>query len=250
MNLSAPSSNNIDESDAPKLNFAVWHSRSMKAKTYMVCDLIISHELDILGITESWLTRTYRDDPIIADFNNTLPDYDFHYVLRIGRKGGGVCVCLRKSFKARTTDRKSFESFQYIDLAITSRSLRPLRLIIIYRLQKTKKKQRIAHVFLRVFSTFYEEISTVPIYLLIAGDFNFHMGNLSINRETASFADFIDSAGLFQHVCGPTHIKATPWILYFLAQLTILFQMSLVHFTHHRTMLLFYLFCALLDQNR
>ena len=112
MNLSAPSSNNINESDAPKLNFAVWNARSMKAKTYMVWDLIISHELDIQGITESWLTETYRDDPIIADFNSTLPDYDFHYVPRIGRKGGSVCVCLRKSFKVRTTDRKSFESFE------------------------------------------------------------------------------------------------------------------------------------------
>ena len=68
MNLSAPSSNNIDESDAPKLNFAVWNARSTKAKTFMVCDLIISHELDILGITESWVTGTHRDDPIIADF--------------------------------------------------------------------------------------------------------------------------------------------------------------------------------------
>ena len=101
------------------------------------------------------------------------------------------------------TDR----SFKYIDLAITSRSLRPLRLVIIYRPQTTKEKQRTAPIFLREFSTFYEEISTVPAYLLIAGDFNYHMDNLSTNREAASFADFIDSAGLSQHVSGPTHIK-------------------------------------------
>ena len=36
------------------------NARLMKSKVYMVCDLIISHELDILGITESYglLERT------------------------------------------------------------------------------------------------------------------------------------------------------------------------------------------------
>lgn len=178
----------------------------MKAKTHMVCDLIISHELDILGITESWLTGTFRDDPVIADFNNTLPGYDFHYVPRIGRRGGGVCICLRKSFKVRTMDRKSFESFEYIDLAITSRSQKPLRLIVIYRPQTTKAKQRTAPIFFHEFSSFFEQISTVSDYLLIAGDFNFHMDNL-LDRDAAKFSDFIDSSGLFQHVCGPTHVK-------------------------------------------
>ena len=135
-------------------------------------------------------------------------------------------------------------------MATTSRSLRPLRLIIIYRPQTTKEKQRTAPIFLREFSTFYEEISTVPTYLLIAGDFNFHMDNLSVNREVASFADFTDSAGLFQHVSESTHNIGHTWDLIHLSQLTILFQTSLVHFTYNRTMLLFYLLCVLLDQNR
>ena len=149
-----------------------------------------------------------RDDPIIADFN-TLPDYDFHNVPRVGRKGGGVCVCLRKSFKVHTTDRKSFELFEYIDLAITSRSLRPLRLIIIY----TKEKQRTALIFLRAFSTFYEAIATLPAYLLIAVDFNFHMDNLSVNREAALFAD------LSTHLFLVTLISA---IVFYMAFLTLL----------------------------
>ena len=200
-------SSTIDQSySAPKVNFAVWNARSMRAKTSSVCELIISEKLDILGITESWLTGTYRDDPVIADFNTTLPGYDFHYVPRIGRRGGGVCICLRKSFKVRRTDIKSFKSFEYIDLVISSRYQKSLRLVIIYRPQTTKEKQRTAPIFFNEFSTFFEGIATVPHHLLIAGDFNFHMDNLQ-DREAAKFADFLDSAGLIQHVSGPTHTK-------------------------------------------
>ena len=41
--------------------------------------------------------------------------------------------------------------------------------------------------------------------LLIAGDFNFHMDNIS-NNDTRRFFDLLEVADLKQHVEGPTHI--------------------------------------------
>ena len=41
--------------------------------------------------------------------------------------------------------------------------------------------------------------------LLVAGDFNFHMDNIS-NNDTRRFLDLLEVADLKQHVEGPTHV--------------------------------------------
>ncbi|XP_072020366.1 uncharacterized protein [Amphiura filiformis] len=166
----------------------------------------MSNNLDILAITESWLTGDHRDDHAIADLTSTLPDYNLHHIPRKNRAGGGVCVCLRKSFKINMSTIKEYDSFQYIDLAITSRCQTPLRLIVLYRPQKTECKQNTAPIFFREFPSFFEEIATTRNNLLITGDFNFHV-NDPADREASLFLDLIDSAGLKQFVTVPTHIK-------------------------------------------
>ena len=54
-------------------------------------------------------------------------------------------------------------------------------------------------------ATFFEELLTLsPGYLLINGDFNFHM-DVSTDTNANTFKDQLESAGLKQHVDGPTH---------------------------------------------
>ena len=172
----------------PLLDWRPWAIFSeTKSKIHMVCDLILSQELDILGITVSWLTGTCRDDPIIA---GTLPNYDFHYVPRTGRKGGGVCICLRKSFKVRTTIIKSFESFQYIGLAITSCTQKPLCLIIIMPSKYKRKTKNCTYIFFASFHPFLRK-SPVPDHLLITGTSIFIWTTFVIERLQNSLILYI-----------------------------------------------------------
>ena len=71
---------------------------SMNNKTTMICDLIISNDLDLLIVTESWLRGGLYDDPIIADVVATLPDFHVVHEHRQSR-GGSICIIYRSSLK-------------------------------------------------------------------------------------------------------------------------------------------------------
>ena len=60
-------------------------------------------------------------------------------------------------------------------------------------------------MFMHEFSEFLELVSCTPGYLMITGDFNFHVEN-SLDREANLFMDILHSAHMKQHVTGPTHI--------------------------------------------
>ncbi|KAJ8025135.1 hypothetical protein HOLleu_35255 [Holothuria leucospilota] len=165
----------------------------------------MSDKIDILAITESWLTGNQRDEPIIADLNVTLPDYHIFHVPRRDRSGGDVCICLRKGFKVLDMQARQFESFEYMDLFLTAKMQQPLRLVV-YRPQLTANKKPTASVFIHEFASFTEDIASTSANLLIAGDFNYHV-NDSSDHEASVFLDLIDSANLVQHVSCPTHLK-------------------------------------------
>jgi hypothetical protein len=49
-----------------KIRFATWNANSLNKKSATVCDIIISKRLDILAITESWLSCDYHNNNTIA----------------------------------------------------------------------------------------------------------------------------------------------------------------------------------------
>ena len=57
-----------------RLRFALWnaHSINAKEKSTALCDFVISHQMDILAITETWLTGDERDHCTIADIKGEV----------------------------------------------------------------------------------------------------------------------------------------------------------------------------------
>lgn len=80
--------------NTPRVRFAQWNARSIKAKnkSTALCDFVINQHIDLLVITETWLTGTERDNRAIADIRNTLPNFVFHHIPRLHCRGGGVGV--------------------------------------------------------------------------------------------------------------------------------------------------------------
>ena len=188
-------------------NFALWNARSIRPKISIICELVLSNNLDILAITESWLTGDYRQDHALADLALHLPNYTLHHIPRENRTGGGVCVLLRTSYNVTTASVTPFKSFEYMEITVTSRRHVTLRLVVLYRPQRFKNKKPTAPTFFLEFSSFLEHIESVPGgHLLITGDFNFHV-NVPGDREALKFRDIADSANLKQHVDRPTHIS-------------------------------------------
>ena len=138
----------------------------------------------------------------MTDLINTLQDYNVYSLPRATR-GGGVAVIARKGLQVKTNNSSVFSSFETLDLAITSGN-KQFRLLTIYRPRATKKNNLSTPQFFSDFSKFLEELIATPNKLILAGDFNFHVDNPT-NTEARKFLDLLDSAGLQQHVNGPTH---------------------------------------------
>ena len=99
--------------------FAVLNARSIVRKSTLLCDTIISEKLDILAITETWLNGSDLDIHCITDIRNTLPNYNFLYLPRKDRTGGGIAVVIRDGFKVTENIQLSINSFEYLDLSVS-----------------------------------------------------------------------------------------------------------------------------------
>ena len=184
--------------------FALWNARSMKSKTTIICEFIISMKLDVLALTETWLTGDSRDNCSLADIAATLPTHNFFHSPRKDRNGGGVGVYLSKSFNVKEKKQDTWDSFEYIDLVVAGRKCLPLRLVVVYRPQRNKSKQLTTSTFFDEFSSFLEILASEPKNVVIVGDFNFHM-DVKDDRDARLFNDLINSFSLQQHVVQPTH---------------------------------------------
>ena len=156
------------------IKFGIWNVHSVNNKLGSICDFVISKHLDILALTETWLSDESHNNHTIAEILNTLKDFEFYDVPRPNRTGGGVGVLLRKGFTVKRKACHLFTSMELLDLEISyGPSL--IRLITVYRPPHSKKNTSTQSDFLMDFSTLLETLTLVPGYLLLNGDFNLHV---------------------------------------------------------------------------
>ena len=91
---------------------------------------MLSCNLDLLSVTESWLTS--HDSITIADLTNSLEDYNVYHLPRSTRTGGGPAVIARKGLHVLRNKSCVLSSFEHFDLTITSGD-KVSRLVTVYR---------------------------------------------------------------------------------------------------------------------
>lgn len=182
------------------ITFGLLNARSMVRKSTLICYLVISHRLDILALTETWLKGTEFDNPTIAHLQTTLPNYFFHHIPRKNRRGGGVGFLIRDKFTSQRNHRFETSSFEYQDINVFSNN-GSIRLLVIYRPPSSKVSSRSV---LHEFSLLLEDVSLTPHPIVISGDFNYHVDDSS-NSDASAFLDILESADLVQNVTGSTH---------------------------------------------
>ena len=65
-------------------------------KTSAITDLIAENKLDVLAITETWLTGGPADEVVCGEIIS--PQYDLKHVTRV-KRGGGVTALVNKALK-------------------------------------------------------------------------------------------------------------------------------------------------------
>ena len=139
----------------------------------------------------SWLRG---DDSELYYIRDICPDgYVFHHVPRLHTTGGGVGIVLKNNIKAKIQAHESYCSFEHLELELRATKYF-VRLIVLYRPPSS-------HVspFFDEFASYLAHIVTASGYLLIVGDFNFHV---DAGRR---FTGLLHSFNLRQHVNDSTH---------------------------------------------
>lgn len=120
-------------------------------KADIINDFIIEHDIDVLALTETWLTGTIDDEPIISAI---LPSgYGIIHAPR-GSRGGGIAVIYRQSLDISRIEI-SHQSFEVLECVL--RGSKMLRVCVIYQPHRT--------------TAFLEEFTTYILHCRISWTF-------------------------------------------------------------------------------
>jgi exonuclease III len=195
----------------PSIKAGVFNCRSVNNKSSEILDHILDSGLDIVALTETWLSGNESDQRIIGQI--TPSGYIFHQIPRYGRKGGGVAIMCRDSFKVHVKPAFSASSFETMEVSITLQSA-TIRLIVVYRIPPNKDNKIKRRTFVQEFNDLLEKCSTEMGKLLIVSDFNVHWDNINDN-ESKKLHKLLDSYNLKQHIDESTHTKGhiIDWVI-------------------------------------
>ena len=172
---------------SPRVRFGLWNARSIRNKTTTLCEFVVSNQLNIMVLTETWLKGDDSDARTIADISNTLCGHKFVHLPRKYKNGGGVAVILRNGFGIKMNDYIEYTAMECLDITVKAGN-KSLRLVSIYRPPSSTKNNLTTSVFFNDFSRLIEDLSTSQACCLISGDFNFHMD--ACNPEAKLFRNF------------------------------------------------------------
>ena len=122
--------------------------QSIENKTASIIDHLISPNLEVLALTETWLNASDSNKRKIGEL--IPPSFSFHHVPMAGR-GVGVAILCRNTFNVKVLPIFHATSFESLDVCITAESV-VIRMIVIYRIPPNSKNgiQKIC-ISLRVF---------------------------------------------------------------------------------------------------
>lgn len=182
-------------------SFTLMNCRSVCNKALTIKDLVVDSDMDILGITETWLRGNDLDNPVVAEL---VPNgYSFNHLPRLDGRGGGVGLMFKKSLDVKFSTVPSYNSFEVINAEIKLAG-KSLNLYVIYRPPPSSVNRLTVDGFMDEFSSLLEASVVDPRPLLITGDFNFHVDDES-DLEAMNFCNLLDSFNLCQYVTVSTH---------------------------------------------
>ena len=185
----------IQLSGSNNIKAALLNVRSLSNKSLLINDLISSHNLDLMFLTETWLDTNNR---VAVLTESAPPNFSFLDTPRADKRGGGVAIVFSDVFECKQVTFGDFPSFEY--LAVTLKCSSTVLLMNIYRPPKYSAS------FLAEFADLLSLICMEHDFIAIAGDFNIHVDNHNDNFAKGLIS-LLDTFDLLQMVSGPTHCR-------------------------------------------
>ena len=184
-----------------------FYARVASNKTLAIANFIISHNIDVCVVTETWLPNHISP----ALLNELIPDgFKFIHEPCSARRGGGLAVIYKKNtaVKKKTLEESKFVNFECQNCTITLND-KSVFLGIVYRPPPSKANGFPKSSFFKEWEEYLNNLVLLKHEILLTGDINFHLEctSSSDNKQFFSLLDFfnytlhIDDA---IHICGHT----------------------------------------------
>ena len=177
------------------------NARSVRNKTDELVDHINDNDIDIMVITETWLSHDASDHSHVAAL--APHGYMIQHLPRPRGRGGGLAVVYRQDLTMEWMPPFKARSFECMDVKVSHGSA-CIRLVALYRPPPSTKNKLTPAMFFAEFTDLLEKYSSAAGNLLIAGDFNFHWG-CADDVNAIELRNLLEAVGLTQHISEPTH---------------------------------------------
>ena len=184
---------------------ALLNSQSARNKVDLISEAVIEHDIDILSLTETWLTNTPKDEYYTKELS-----FSGYKLINVphpggGGHGGGVAIIHQDGLSAQTvaTTGAGYTTFGHCDVQFTNNS-GLLNIIVVYHPPPTKRTGHMVGDFLDEFRSLLEDRMSNPGCLVILGDLNFHVDNAA-DSNAKKFIDLLDLLNFSQNVTSINH---------------------------------------------
>ena len=115
-----------------KLKIAHLNIRSLRNTSHLIetKELVKSHKIDVLTMSETWLNSTVTNGEIAID------DYKIFRHDRLHKKGGGVCAFVKQVLKVTIINEltnTSESNFQQLWIKLQNKKMKTIIICVIYR---------------------------------------------------------------------------------------------------------------------
>ena len=96
-----------------KATLCLINTRSLSSNANIICDYVLEHDLDIVCVTETWLS--------LHDANSctsTIPGYTLEHIPRCNRSGGGVGVLVKDGLRLASPKPWPADSFECVEVVL------------------------------------------------------------------------------------------------------------------------------------
>ena len=184
------------------LRFANVNARSLKNKTAEIVDHVLSNNINVCIVTETWL----KEADTIGIAALSPPGYLFkNFPRQSNRAGGGTGIMFNANFNVTLNDGGEKRSSEYSKWNLTIPN-RTINILAVYRPPYSQTHPVSSSVSFEEFSNLLESIVMCAEVLLISGDFNFHLHD-PLDNDAKTLTDLLETFGLLQHVSPPTHLS-------------------------------------------
>ena len=139
------------------------NAQSLRKKVDAINVGITERSLDVMALTETWHTASDDNCLCLA----TPPGYAVVEVARTSRRGGGVAVIFRQSWKCHQLPVPACSSFEIVAVRLTT-DRGPFVVVNVYRPGSERPTSR----FFNELSTVLETLVVLSCPVVVGGDFN------------------------------------------------------------------------------